>query len=79
MSDLIVKYEQVKYGRRISGLNFFFKEQKTQKIKNVSTNRGPDTLDLFTKITDKQISFFAKKLAYTQHFQVKFKDWRGIL
>lgn len=70
-TNLIMKYEQVKNGRRISGFNFFFKEQNIQKIKTVSTNREPDTLDLFTKMTDKQISFFAKKLAYNPVFSSK--------
>lgn len=70
-TNLIVKYEQLKDGRRISGINFFFKEKNVQKIKTVSTNRDPDTLDLFTKLTDKQISFFAKKLAYDPEFSSK--------
>lgn len=58
-TDLTVKYEQVKSGRNISG--FSFKVSKKQK--KIETVRDPNTVDIFTKLTDAQRHMFAHKLS----------------
>ena len=61
LSDITVKYEQHKKGRSISGFSFTFKQKK--KPKDVKAQRDPNTLDLFSQMTDKQRHFFAAKLS----------------
>jgi len=60
-TDITVKYEQHKRGRSISGFSFTFKQKK--KDNPSSTERDPNTLDLFTKMTDAQRHMFANKLS----------------
>ena len=55
-----VKYEQHKKGRSISGFSFTFKQKKKD---NPSIERDPNTLDLFSKMTDAQRHMFANKLS----------------
>ena len=59
-TDITVKYEQHKRGRSISGFSFTFKQKKKD---NPSLERDPNTLDLFTKMTDAQRHMFANKLS----------------
>lgn len=59
-TDITVKYEQHKKGRSISGFSFTFKQKKKD---NPSIERDPDTLDLFSKMTDAQRHMFANKLS----------------
>ncbi|UAA86749.1 replication initiation protein (plasmid) [Acinetobacter baumannii] len=59
-SDVLVKYEQHKKGRLISGFSFTFKQKKKE---NPSLERDPNTLDLFSKMTDAQRHMFANKLS----------------
>ena len=59
-TDITVKYEQHKRGRSISGFSFNFKQKKKD---NPSIERDPNTLDLFTKMTDAQRHLFANKLS----------------
>ena len=59
-TDITVKYEQHKRGRSISGFSFTFKQKKKD---NPSIERDPDTLDLFSKMTDAQRHMFANKLS----------------
>jgi plasmid replication initiation protein len=59
-TDILVKYEQHKRGRSISGFSFTFKQKKKD---NSSMEREPDTLDLFSKMTDAQRHMFANKLS----------------
>ena len=59
-TDIIVKYEQHKRGRSISGFSFTFKQKKKD---NPSIERDPNTLDLFSKMTDAQRHMFANKLS----------------
>ena len=61
LSDITVKYEQHKKGRSISGFSFTFKQKK--KPKDVKAQRDPNTLDLFSQMTDKQRHSFAAKLS----------------
>lgn len=61
-TDITVKYEQHKKGRSISGFSFNFKQKKTgnQPIEN---NRDPNTIDIFSTMTDAQRHLFANKLS----------------
>lgn len=59
-TDITVKYEQHKRGRSISGFSFTFKQKKKD---NPSIERDPNTLDLFSKMTDAQRHMFANRLS----------------
>ena len=59
-TDITVKYEQHKRGRSISGFSFTFKQKKKD---SPSIERDPNTLDLFSKMTDAQRHMFANKLS----------------
>ncbi|HFC9456763.1 MULTISPECIES: replication initiation protein RepM [Acinetobacter] len=61
LTDITAKYEQYKKGRTISGFSFTFKQKK--KPKDVKAQRDPNTLDLFSQMTDKQRHSFAAKLS----------------
>jgi plasmid replication initiation protein len=61
LSDITVKYEQHKKGRAISGFSFVFKQKKTNQP--IADKRDPNTLDLFSKMTDAQRHMFANKLS----------------
>jgi len=60
LTDINVKYEQYKTGRSISGLSFTFKHKK---IDSIPSERDPNTVDLFTQMTDAQRHMFANKLS----------------
>ncbi|WP_180161670.1 replication initiation protein RepM [Acinetobacter sp. YH12040] len=60
LTDIHVKYEQYKTGRSISGLSFAFKHKK---IDSIPSERDPNTVDLFTQMTDAQRHMFANKLS----------------
>lgn len=61
-TDLTVSYTQEKKGRLIHGFKFTVKQKEKTK-KEVKTDRDNNTLDIFYKMTDKQIDTFATKLA----------------
>ena len=61
-TDLTVSYTQDKKGRLIHGFKFTVKQKEKTK-KEVKTDRDNNTLDMFYKMTDKQIDTFATKLA----------------
>ena len=61
-TDITVKVEQHKTGRSITGFSFSF-NQKKSAIQSVGSKRDSNTLDLFSKITDKQRHLFANKLS----------------
>ena len=61
-TDIKVTYEQHKKGRSISGFSFSFKQKKSAN-KPVESKRDPNTLDIFSKMTDAQRHLFANKLA----------------
>ncbi|EGD4967680.1 replication initiation protein [Escherichia coli] len=61
-TDITVKVEQHKTGRSITGFSFSFK-QKRSATHSVESKRDSNTLDLFSKITDKQRHLFANKLS----------------
>src|SRR5690606_20140497 len=54
-------YEQHKSGRNITGLSFKFKQIVKQQ--NEKPKRDPDTIDLFSKMTDAQRHLLASKLS----------------
>ena len=61
-TDLTVSYTQEKKGRLIHGFKFTVKQKEKTK-KEVKTDRDNNTLDMFYKMTDKQIDTFATQLA----------------
>ena len=61
-TDLTVSYTQEKKGRLIHGFKFTVKQKEKTK-KEVKIDRDNNTLDMFYKMTDKQIDTFATKLA----------------
>lgn len=61
-TDIKVSYQQHKNGRLISGFSFSFKQKKLAS-QSIKTERDPNTLDLFSKMTDKQRHLFANKLS----------------
>lgn len=60
-TDIAVKYEQHKRGRSISGFSFTFKQKKVD-APSVG-NKDPNTIDLFSKLSDSQRYLFANKLS----------------
>ncbi|MBF7683895.1 replication initiation protein [Acinetobacter sp. B5B] len=73
-TDIDADYEQFKDGRIISGVKFTFKEKIIHKKLEVNKNKDNDTPDLFFNLTEKQVSLFAKKLAYDNEFSSQFAD-----
>ncbi len=61
-TDITVKHEQHKTGREITGFSFTFK-QKPQPKNTQKPSRDPDTIDLFSKMTDAQRHLLASKLS----------------
>ena len=63
-TDIIVKAEQHKTGRTISGFSFKFKQKQQAKIeKPIDPKRDPNTPDFFIDMTDSQRHLFAHKLS----------------
>ena len=61
-TDITVKVEQHKTGRSITGFSFSFKQKKSA-AKSLENKRDLDTIDLSSKMTDKQRHLFASKLS----------------
>ncbi|MHD0067360.1 hypothetical protein ACQX3E_12615, partial [Corynebacterium diphtheriae] len=61
-TDIKVTYKQHKKGRSISGFSFSFKQKKSTN-QPIESKRDPNTLDIFSKMTDAQRHLFANKLA----------------
>lgn len=61
-TDIKATYQQHKKGRSISGFSFTFKQKKmdNQPIEN---KRDPNTVDIFSTMTDAQRHLFANKLS----------------
>lgn len=64
-TDLTVSYTQEKKGRLIHGFKFTVKQKQVQKpSKNARIDdKDLNTLDMFYKLTEKQIGVFSRKLA----------------
>lgn len=61
-TDIKLDYEQHKAGRKIDGFSFKFKQKvKQQKIEQ--QQRDPNTIDIFSTMTDAQRHLFANKLS----------------
>ena len=59
-TDITVKVEQHKTGRAITGFSFKFKPKPQAKIeKTIAHKRDPNTIDIFTNITDAQIAKYS--------------------
>lgn len=71
-TDITVKYEQKKQGRKIVGFEFSYKFKINTQKKDVSPIRDPNTPDMFHQLTDKQVSFFGAKLANDKAFGSKY-------
>ena len=62
-TDIRVTYEQHKSGRNITGLSFKFKQIVKQQNEKSKNKRDPNTIDLFSKMTDAQRHLLASKLS----------------
>lgn len=62
-SDINLKYEQFKKGRVITDFQFKITPKAKQKTIQKSSSRDPDTIDLFSKMTDAQRHLLASKLS----------------
>lgn len=63
-TDIEASYTQKKRGRVIIGFDFKFTVKQKAKPKDKDkTERDQNTIDLFSKMTDKQIATFSRKLA----------------
>lgn len=73
-TDIKVKYEQRKKGKRIVGFNFTVIEKPKRKNQREQLNsvRDRDTPDFFHELTDKQIDVFGSKLAADSYFGSKY-------
>ncbi|ESK37275.1 hypothetical protein P256_02330 [Acinetobacter nectaris CIP 110549] len=69
-TDIRVEYDQFKTGRAITGLQFRFSQKET----NVLDILAEDVNNLIPKLTEKQILFFANKLAYDDIFSSKHAE-----
>jgi hypothetical protein len=59
-TDIKATYEQHKQGRTITGFSFKFKQKPQAKIeKTIAHKRDPNTIDIFTNITDAQIAKYS--------------------
>ncbi|MEI1745819.1 replication initiation protein RepM [Acinetobacter baumannii] len=65
-TDINAEYAQHKTGRVITGFEFKFKLKDQKKEPKLLKESG--TIDMFPRMTDKQILLFANKLAYDDQF-----------
>lgn len=61
-TDIKANYQQHKKGRSISGFSFTFKQKKTSN-KQIDNTQDPNTINLFSKMTDPQRHLCANKLS----------------
>ena len=65
-TDIQIKYEQFKEGRKVSHILFKFIKKKETKQKN---SKDKNTIDMFTGLSIKQIMMFSDKLSRDTAFQ----------
>lgn len=72
-TDITAKYKQIKKGREIVGFEFSFKE-KSKPIDSTSkaVERDPNTADMFTQLTDKQLA----RIVHSKKF---INDYNGLV
>ena len=68
-TDIKAKYDQEKSGRTITGFRFSFKQMPVEMLNKVKLSK-----DAEVKLTEKQILFFANKLAYDNTFASKHAE-----
>ena len=68
-ADIQIKYDQFKEGRTISHILFKFIKKKETKQKK---SKDQNTVDLFNRMTDKQLDMFADKLSRDSAFQAHY-------
>jgi len=73
-TDIIVKYEQHKKGRSITGFSFSFKQKKNASAKAIQTT---SPADLFEKMTDSQRHLFANKLSRLPEMNIYAQGTEG--
>ena len=63
-TDITVQYEQHKEGRLIKGFSFSFKQKQSAPKEKLdkSSIKDPNTVDMFHKLTEKQLDLFSNKL-----------------
>jgi len=71
-SDIKVKYEQEKTGRKIEGFKFSFKQKMVNTDVSKASKIDKGTPDLFTRLTSSQIDYFAQKLSREPSFASKY-------
>ncbi|ENV35513.1 MULTISPECIES: RepB family plasmid replication initiator protein [Acinetobacter] len=65
-TDIDLTYENVKRGRSVVGFKFMVKEKPKPKV--ITPGRDPNTLDMFFKMTDAQVTTYSSKLAHLPEF-----------
>ena len=72
-TDITARYNQIKKGREIVGFEFSFKE-KSKPIDSTSkaVERDPNTADMFTQLTDKQLA----RIVHSKKF---INDYNGLV
>lgn len=71
-TDITAKYEQKKQGRKIVGFQFSYTFKTKTQEKGISPIRDPNTADMFTNHTDKQ-------LARAVHSKKFMSDYNGLV
>lgn len=73
-TDIKVKYEQHKKGRKIEGFQFSFRKKLNDAEVKKSFAMKSETTSLFNKLTSSQINFFASKLVHDPNFSSKYSE-----
>lgn len=71
-TDIKAEYEQIKEGRSIVGFVFKFKNKKVVEGKAKVIERDPNTADMFTQLTDKQLA----RIVHSKKF---INDYNGLV
>ena len=72
-TDIVASYEQHKCGRTITGFSFTFKQKNPHAITSGSL-KNENVVDASINLTEKQITFFAHKLAYDDIFTSQYAE-----
>lgn len=72
-TDILVSYEQHKCGRTITGFSFTFKQKNPHTIPSGSL-KNKNVVDATINLTEKQITFFAHKLAHDNSFASQYAE-----
>lgn len=72
-TDIVASYEQHKCGRIITGFSFTFKQKNPHTIPSGSL-KNKNVVDAPINLTEKQIPFFAHKLAHDSIFASKYAE-----